>query len=292
MKIEAYLRSFLSIILKKAKNMNAKEINFNAYKYAESIAPLLSELCSPLFTMNIKVFAYFRFFNNGKYLYLCNNLKWVEFCLQNVHSNEGTSLGKEIGRASKDDYHCFLWPTVKSDYLLSALYDFNIWNGLSIFKQRDDSIELWGVAADRQTDNMQNFYIENIALLKDFTASFNLNAFEFIKPASASLAVYKDFKPSNKLDEYDHAKINEFIKATKINKKPIITTKGEIFLSTKELECLNLLASGKNVKQIASYTFASERTIEKHFENIKRKIGEDKKESIIKVYKESVLNWL
>lgn len=66
-----------------------------------------------------------------------------------MHNNEGTFLSKEIGHVPEDDYYRFLLPTKKSDYLMSALYDYNIWNGLSIFKQREDSIKLGGFAADR-----------------------------------------------------------------------------------------------------------------------------------------------
>ncbi len=185
--------------------MDTEIINLSAYKYAESVAPELNKICSPLFKLNVKIFAYFRFFHDGRYLCLCNDLNWVLFCLQNIHNNEGTSLGQEIGHVPEENYHCFLWPTKKTDYLMSALYDFNIWNGLSIFKKNEDSIELWGFAADRQTENMQNFYVENIELLKDFTALFNSNASEFISPINNHLAIYKDFKPQIQFDEYNRS---------------------------------------------------------------------------------------
>lgn len=272
--------------------MKAEEINSRAYKYAESNVFKFTEICHPIFKSGVKVFAYFRFFNNGQYLYLCNKLDWLHFCLENVHSNEGTSLGQEIGHVPEDNYYCFLWPTTKSDYLMSALYDFNIWNGLSIFKQREDSIELWGFATDRQTENIQNFYIENIEFLKDFTASFNLNAADLILPTRKNLAVYRDFKPQLHIDEYDRKKIAEFIRSTPINKRPLITSKGEVFLAKKELACLNLLASGRSAKQIAKTLKYSVRTIEKHLENIKHKIACEDKSNIIKIYKDSILNWL
>lgn len=273
--------------------MNPDKVNLSAYKYAESKLGDILSICDPLFRLNIKIFAYFRFFPDGKYMYLCNNLEWVRFCLQNVHNNEGTSLGKEIGHVAQDDYHCYLWPIKRTDYLMSALYDFNIWNGLSIFKQREDSIELWGFASDREAENLQNFYIQNIELLKAFTASFNSDAAEIIMPKVGSLAIYKDFKsPEIYIDEYRAKKISEFIKATPIHKHPIITQAGEIFLTKRELQCVNLLASGKNAKQIALHFKVSPRTIEKHFENIKNKLGFSDKETVIKVYKESILNWL
>lgn len=103
--------------------MTPDEINFLAYQYAESSIDSLLSICSPLFNLNIQIFAYFRFFNDGRYLYLCNHLDWIKFCLENVHNNEGTSLGEEIGHVSEERFHCFLWPTKKTDYLLSALHE-------------------------------------------------------------------------------------------------------------------------------------------------------------------------
>lgn len=272
--------------------MKPDRINFQAYKYAESTLPQFNEICSPLFESGIKVFAYFRFFNNGRYLYLCNNLPWVQYCLENVHNNEGTSLGEEIGYVPEHNYYCFLWPTVKTDYLMTALYDFDIWNGLSIFKHHEDSIELWGFAADRSAENMQSFYLENIEIFKDFTSAFNIQASGLILPTHKNLAIYRDFKPVKPMDEYDNIKIAEFIKATPIKKCPLITPVGEVFLTTKELECLNSLACGKNTKQIAQQVNVSNRTIEKHLENIKQKSGNKNKMEIIKYYKDSLIHWL
>ena len=273
--------------------MNASDLNFRAYQYAESMTDKLITICHPLFELSIKVFAYFRFFNDGRYLYLCNDLNWVRFCLQNIHNNEGTSLGGEINHVSHDGYHCYLWPTVKTDYLMTALYDHNIWHGLSIFRQRTDSIELWGFAGDRQSENMQSFYIENLELLKDFTLSFNMNAADIIIPNNNKLAIYKDFKPYNTvIDSYESKKIREFIKATPILKHPLLTSSGEIYVSKKELECLTLMVAGKSAKHISLQLNISHKTVEKHLEHIKRKLGCKEKTVICKIFKDSIMNWL
>lgn len=272
---------------------NPYEINRTAYKYIENKVDDFTSICRPLFSFDIKVFAYFRFYDDGRYMYLCNRLDWVQFCLQNVHNNEGTSLGEEIGHVGEDGYHCFLWPTVSTDYLMEALYNHNIWHGLSIFRKREDSIELWGFAADRQNENALDFYIENIDLLKAFTTHFNENASELIVPKENKLAVYKDFKPSNMfLDDYDCSKINAFIKATPITKHPVIVDSKEVFLTNRELQCVNQLSCGKNAKQISNEFKISTRTVEKHFENIRKKIGYNNKEKIIEIYKDSINNWL
>lgn len=42
--------------------MNPDVINLSAYKYAESKLDDILSICNPLFRLNIKIFAYFRFF--------------------------------------------------------------------------------------------------------------------------------------------------------------------------------------------------------------------------------------
>ncbi len=273
--------------------MSPDEINFQAYKYAEAHLPTLESICQPLSDLKIQVFAYFRFFNDGRYLYLCNHLEWLKFCLQHVHSNDNTSLGKEIGLVGHDEYHCFLWPTRCEDYLLSALYEHDIWNGLSIFKQRDDSVELWGFASHRQATDLQSFYIENLELLKKFTGLFNNTAANLILPSSSNLAIYKDFTNSDALlDDYESKWVFDFINATPLTKYPLLHNNKEIFLSKREMQCTHLLAMGKSVKQMALALEMSDRTVAKHLENIKKKFEHQDRSQLIQIYKDSILNWL
>lgn len=274
--------------------MRANDKNLSAYNYAESTFDIFTSICNPLLELNIKGFAYLRFFNDGQYLYLCNDLNWLKFCFENGHTNHNTLLERELiqVRDSKSDLHCFLWPTKQTDDLMSALYAFNIWNGLSIYKPREDSIEIWSFATDREARNMQDFYIQNIEILKKFTAYFNASGSDIILPTRDNLAPYT--MPSNVKFSGNHnsADIEAFIEATDINKFPIITDRGEIFLSKKEILCLNHLAVGKSVKKIGSLIDVSQRTIEKQIENIRQKFGRIDKATLIKIFRESSMNWL
>lgn len=274
--------------------MNKDDLNYSAYKYAESNLANLNQVCNPIFSLGVKVFAYFKFFKNGKYLYLCNRLDWLQFCLQNVHNNDNTELGREISNASSDGYYCYLWPLSKSDYLLNALYEFDIWQGLSIFKKDEinEFVELWGFALDRITSFGDKFYLENIELIKKFIAHFNLNMKKFIIHSNSSLATYRDFKEFVSFDNYDHNKILEFIKKTPITKYPLLTSNEEVFITNRELKYINSLSMGQSAKHIALNYSISYRTVEKVIENIKKKIGVNDKESLIKVYQQSVLSWL
>lgn len=242
--------------------MQATDINLSAFKYAKATFDTFSSLCSPLSELNIPGFAYLRLFNNGRYLYLCNDLNWLEFSLNNNgHFNQGALLERELMqvRDAKTNVHCYLWPTEQTDQLMSALSSFNIWNGLSIYKPREDSIEIWAFSANREAKDIQNFYIQNIENLKKFTTYFNANGSDILLPESDALAHYtpaSDQRFSINRNSFD---IHTFLEITDINKFPIITHRGEIFLSQKEILCLHHLAVGKSAKKnwIRSQCFAA-----------------------------------
>lgn len=273
--------------------MNKNDSNFNAYLYAAANSAHVQQLCTPLFNLGIKVFAYFRFFANGEYLYLCNRLDWLKFCLQNIQDNDSTELGREIGQVM-DDYHCYLWPNTASDNLLAALYEHNIWHGLSIFKKnhQDDSIELWGFASDRYANDMSQFYLQHLSLLKKFTWWFNSQAAEIIIPHKANLARYANFTQLKTFDDYDLHKITEFIKATPRDKHSIIHGNQEIWLTTQELDCLGAMVNGKSAKESVQGDTRSYRTIEKIRENLKKKLGVKNRAQLSKIYHDNLLNWL
>jgi DNA-binding CsgD family transcriptional regulator len=273
--------------------MISDDINYRAFSYNKNITDQIIAICEPLFKVNITTFAYFRFFENGRYLYLCNDLKWVEYCLQNVQDNN-TSLGLEIKHASTDNFYCFLWPTTPQDKLLTALYNFNIWHGLSIFKKLQDSVELWGFASAKENYFMPNFYVNNIEKLKDFTRLFNDKAKKLIDITDQSkLAIYKNSIADsyNFNDPYASREFNKFILATDIKKYPIIAQNREVFLSRRENQCLNYLSFGKTAKEIGKELNISNRSVELYLKNIKNKLSCDNKFEMIATYQKSCRDW-
>lgn len=55
-------------------------------------------------------------------------------------------------------------------------------------------------------------------------------------------------------------------------------------LSTRELECLRLIAAGKTYKESAYTLQLSPRTVEAHINNIKAKLGINSKSELLKIY--------
>ncbi len=259
--------------------MNKNDINYKAFQYASDKQSLIETLCSDLFSRTkIKVFAYFRFLKNGRYIYLCNRLDWVSFCLQNIQSNQGTALGEEIKHSSINDYYCYLWPITQSDYLMKALYNYNIWNGLSLFRRREDYIELWGFASDRSVDSLSAYYFNHLELLKSFVEDFSTVSMElFLRDSKDNLAIYKEYQIGEEELAINYKmnkeRIDQFMKLTEPKKKiAIVTDRGEEYLTKSELFCMNKLMMGLSAKEIARLIPRSYRTIEKHIENMKKKL--------------------
>jgi DNA-binding CsgD family transcriptional regulator len=275
--------------------MNQSELNYSAYKYCETNKDKFISSMKPALKTKIITVAYFRFFQNGKYLYLCNDLKWVEFCLKEIHNNESTSLGKEIGEVGENDYHCYLWPTENKDFLLNALYENNIWNGLSLFKKlNDDSIELWGFAAEVNNSNMKHFYIENLNSLKEITKLCKLqnnDIFNLYK--NEDLAIYKNhIGYASSEDSIKKHRLKKFLEETNYKKYPMIVNGEEIFLAKREKECMELLAMGKSAKEVAVDMLLSYRSVEKYVDNIRKKTGIKKQSSLVKSFNSSIEEWL
>ena len=273
--------------------MDAQEINYTAFKYCEANKSKFVLGMEPVLNSPITTIAYFRFFQNGKYLYLCNDLKWVKFCLEKIHENNSTSLGKQVGKTTEHGYLCYLWPTDTNDYVLSALYEHNIWNGLSLFKKLDDnSVELWGFATTRENINIHNFYLDNLDSLKESTKLCKLQYGDIFSTDDAELAVYKNHKDYTESKDVNTEKnLKKFISETNIKRYPLISDGKEFFLSNRENECVSLLSIGNSVKEVADKIDLSTRSVEKYIENIRKKIGVRQQSSIVKLYRNSTKEW-
>jgi DNA-binding CsgD family transcriptional regulator len=274
--------------------LDTDTINHEAYLYAEGVFDSFSKLCAPLKHLNIHTLAYFRIFDNGRYLYLCNNLDWVRYCLQNVHDNDSTTLGQELSHVPHTGFHYFLWPTNPQDYLLSALHEHNIWNGLSVFRRRNDSIELWGFGTDRNNTEISNFYVQHTDLLKHFIESFGASGKDLINPTKdAKLAAYKNLidQAPVYLDTKSAFDVDRFIASTPIFKHPLTVGNTDVYLNQQEAQCLNYMSTGMSAKEISRHVGLSHRSVEKYIQNMKKKTGCDKIK-LIKAFRNSIEQWL
>ncbi len=264
--------------------MNKFDINYRACQYASSKSSLIEDLCSDLFSnTKIKEFGYLRILADGRYLFLCSHLDFTVFYLENIHSNRDNFVGKDMRSHHTNGYYCTLLPKKRDNYLIDVLYNFNLWNGLCFFKRQKQYIEAWSFVSDKSVDSLSDYYFNYLEPLQSFAEDFSTLSIDLFKDAKENLAIYKEYQ-IGEIGEIgakavainyktNKERIDQFMKLTEPKRKiAIVTDRGEEYLTKSELFCMEKLMIGLGAKEIARLATRSHRTVEKHIENIKKKL--------------------
>lgn len=259
--------------------------NLQAYKYNEAVHPLLMEGSSVLKHLNITSFRYFRVFETGQYLNLSTNKQWLLERLQ-IPDN-GESMAGAMRHASPDKPYHFLWPTDTDDVILSHMKAHGICNGFTLYKRLPDhSVEAWSFAAPPNDLEMQNFYINNLNVLFDFTTFFNSKFHTLVEPSKDNLACFENTVDISLLEE-EGCTTPHF---TDERGQYLARHRGRAqFLTRREYECLTQLAKGKTCKEIARVLGISNRTVECYVAKVKQKFGFSHKSELIDLFRNNFL---
>lgn len=267
-----------------------QELNMRAYEYAKEMQPRISSIFDMYFGDSmLKTFAYFRFFEDGSYIYLCNKIDWVRFCIENVTTNDNATLGDQVKSLNNDNMSFYLWPDKVRGFVFDAMYEHNIWNGLSVFSKNEHSIELWGFAGDRSNDFDEGFYFDNIETIKKFILNFNLKAGDIISPGIAKRAYYESYVSQDS----DTCYIDAPDELTLIPKKvPILVKNNEIFVSNKEYNILKSLAVNRTIKEISNNVHIGTKAVEYHLRNLKEKLKCGSNHDLVEMYLNTKGAWV
>lgn len=262
-------------------SLYTQKINRLAYCYNQEIESEVKKICAPLFDcLGIQNFGYMRIFDDGHYLLLFTHAEYTRYYLENIE-HPGPILGSISAEAFNMGESIFTWPShlkleeVNKDPILSALNNFDICNGISIYKKRSDSVEIWRFATTKEHEYASNYFINNKALLDHFIYYFNAKASDII-----------NCEDPQKLASYDPNKFNfnfksttplinkqAFLSLTSLSKFPIEGKNNvQALISKREIETLYYLSQGKTIKEIANILNISPRTAEVYITSLKRKM--------------------
>lgn len=257
--------------------------NRHALDYSKAMIPKMCKLSTPLFD-NTKVtnFSYLRFNKDGTILNLTTEEKWIQFRFE--QKIKYRILFKDhLTDANYAIPYTYLWPKNTEDVLLRALYQYNIWNGCNIYITHGDYIEVYSFASSTENENMQNFYINNLDLLRHFILFFKEaidNTFEIhlkknLISTDLKLPASNSAKSDKSLTTYDN--LYDRIKVKRVH----LTQ--HFYLTKSELSCCAYLMRGDNIKTIAQKTKLSPRTVESHINNAKLKANCSTKAKLIDI---------
>ena len=228
--------------------------NYSAIQYRESIENQLVNIYAPLKHLGITHAGYFKFFKNGTYLMLCNNLVWNKFFLTQNLADKTSAFAEYMRQMPFLELQFHVWPQSKGSDCLSALYEFNVWNGIDLTTKHEDSIEVYFFATNRENNQIFDLYVNHIDLLIKFTAYFQEKSAHLIHVSDKKILAIQ----GNKVPFYMDATslpvlkpsidINAYVNQTSISRYYLNEKYSNVYFTKREMECLWHLSQGKTSK--------------------------------------------
>lgn len=254
--------------------------DIQALYYSKSMIPNMRRLSAPLFS-NTKItnFSYLRFNKNGTILNLTTEEKWIQFRFEQKIKYK--ILFKDHLEGTKyDTPYTYLWPKNTDEPLLGALHQYNIWNGCNIYIPNRYCIEVFSFASTIENEIIQNFYINNLDLLRAYIIFFKEQIRDFPNNNSKYNLISTDLTLPTLISTKSNSRSTFYSMYNNSDIKRFHIAE-DLYLTKKELECCAYFMSGFNIKEIAQIKKLSPRTIETHFNNIKLKANCPNKKKLI-----------
>jgi DNA-binding CsgD family transcriptional regulator len=242
-------------------------------QFAQASAAMMNKLILPLKSCSqISNFSYLKYYATGKVINLSTDINWTK--LKYAHISEYQRVIKQfISDVESSQPYLDLWPNVDQDDLLKSLEHHGICNGCNIYLLLANALEIFSFASTPSHPEMNNYYINNFAMLTGFIIDFKSKLAKLLKTLPASSNLINKFKfPGFSLNSSRH-KYHNYFELTKQEVPKKIMLSEELHLSRRELICVYYLMKGLSIKETAWCIGASPRTVESHLSNCKHKIG-------------------
>lgn len=256
----------------------------------------IDEICKPLLEhLHIEGFVYCNYSSNGYGLTLSNQIDvHVAYC--DYLYREGTVLYPNEVRKTPSNRYYFTWTRLAP----TKGYNFPVAKGINIYKTTLDAYEGFVFYTQRMDPEVENFFIDNMDLLKRFGEYFKVQAADLIEMNDPKKLVYikhpkffqncKDFYTLEWQDQLHQ--LDKFIESTIPSQLTLDTHLGpRVILTKQETECMKLLCFGKTAKEIGQELGLSPRTVESYLERIKAKSGLLYKSDLIKAFYKNAIKW-
>lgn len=232
-----------------------------------------SEVCDPIFKATpINYIGLARLYKDGSRSYLISDPKWGEVLLENKYHLAGTEDALVHGPECSHQ----LWSmssmftlNQQTQNLFQDCVANNYGNGITLIERGKDFVEFFHICADSGYENVDPYLSNNIDLLWNYVLYIRdcLSHDLKLKNAYNKKYQYKIISPNNHLplDNNKHLLLN--------TKKTYLGGYfGDVYFTTKEMDCLILLFQKQSSKGIAKILGLSPRTVEFYIDNIKQKI--------------------
>jgi DNA-binding CsgD family transcriptional regulator len=269
------------------------QLNQEAFDINEKIYSRLDEVCSPfLINFPLKRFVYSKFFldenwKSDKVMMVSTDLASLRYYLLEI-KNHGNDFIKAIRCIEEGGEGLFLWPSHTNDGLLNMYKkNFNLRNGVTIYKRHKKYIESWCFAGNPDSSFITVLKPEDQKIFREW-ASYFRDKFPTILTIKEPIKYFSSKIDMSPLPNFINRE--ELLKTMKSSQQTLCGRNGFFTLSERQFECLVLLSEGKTIKGIAGCLSISDRTVEDYLNEVKRKSDFRYQNQLIEMFREYLEN--
>jgi len=223
--------------------------------------------------------------------YTDNHIGWLEYYLEHEFfkisnfKNPSPDYNGEFVLCSHMDLPA-------SQIAHDAAKYFSINNVISLINKGKTSCESFLFGSTLTTNDLTNYYLSNIGHLRNFTYYFKSKGNMLLeKMESNQLLIYNPPPPKKVISTINYHNLkSEFMED--VDKFYFDVDNKNLFLTRREIECAKYFFIGKTSEEVAMILGIAKKTVDKHIENIKKKLNCSKQSQLIaKLIKMGIFNY-
>ena len=180
------------------KDQIMNEIIRNRIELSEVICKKIKPFCEPLSNVfGIPTFGYRRFFPDGTCFNISSNFELTKSVQEKFTNTMIPNFENEVGAALQSGKHFALRigePDLQNNYL-SAIYDWNVWNTLSIYQKNSGCVEGFYFTSTRDNYMIVDQYINNLKAFEKFTEYFKEKFMDVLSEEEVKKASFQTISP-------------------------------------------------------------------------------------------------
>lgn len=245
-------------------------------------AEKVSKLCKPLEDLFGGIFSrYGKVFNDGSRIILSNNIDLFRW----TYEENNYHLTWRDHDLPISQFQSTTWAVQRlSDteeqraFRKEMLSQFGVSEGMHIVKRSVDFIEILSFGSD-------NFFIYDLkkSHVNRFIYYFKEQAKDLIEAAERERIRVPLYAPSKSIN-LPKTSEDRFLTTTQVNRYYLSGQYQGPYLTSREVECLNWSVMGKTMEEVDRILHISKKTVERHIDNIKRKLHLEKQSQLISFY--------
>jgi DNA-binding CsgD family transcriptional regulator len=252
-------------------------------------------ICAPLKLLGIEHFCYYKVYSDGTIIDFATHLAWTEFFYNKIYNLKYNPL--EIVDHFYVQDGISLWEMNPHNKIWQDGKEyFNVGNGITLSLEKNEIFsETCCFWTHRDNYQINNFYLNNLDLLKIFVTYFKEKARHLLERAKTDrLTIPKiaevegtnfTIKNNRDLDLQNQNQLHKQFIATLYPKKSnsinmdedstnlskLLITSIDPSLTPQQAKCVELLLSGKSVKCVSAKLNLSPRTVEHYLATVRKK---------------------